>query len=170
MKKAVWVLCVLALLALPALAQEKIATTWNCPKSTTMHALPVADQPGHMYAIATGKCTAASGTIAGMPEKEGTDTEFQELMGNGYKAHGTFVEDLGGGNTLTYWWEGPGTVKDGKFVSGSNKWKITGGKGKFKGAKGMGTCTGKGNPDESATWECTGELTMGMAPKPAAAK
>ena len=44
--------------------------------------------------------------------------------------------------------------------SGSNKWTVTGGTGQFKGMKGSGTCKGKGNPDGSADFTCTGAYTL----------
>ena len=57
-------------------------------------------------------------------------------------------------------YEATGTMANKLFQSGSNKWTVAGDTGKFAGAKGSGTCTGKGNPDGSANFDCTGSVTL----------
>jgi hypothetical protein len=51
-------------------------------------------------------------------------------------------------------------MEKGQFQSASDAWSIIDGTGKFKGAKGKGTCKGKGNPDGSSTFDCAGEYTL----------
>jgi hypothetical protein len=88
-------------------------------------------------------------------------TEFSDAIGDNTKGHGFFVETLSSGDKIHYTYRLAGVSKDGKPVSGSNKWTAVGGTGKFKGATGNGTCSGKGNPDGSANYDCTGNIKVG---------
>jgi hypothetical protein len=148
----------------PAAAQTpasgKTATTWKCAPASPVHAVPVGDAPNHMYIVEQTKCTAAKGEIAGVKEQEGTATEFVEVTGDTSKGHGMFVETLANGDKGYFSYTLTGTSKDKVMVSGGNKWTLTGGTGMLKGAKASGTCTAKGNPDGSATFECTGTYTL----------
>jgi hypothetical protein len=154
------VVCSLCLSASVALAQGKVNSQWNCAKPTDAHSIDVGDQTGHAYAIAQFTCTAVKGELEGAKEKEGTGTEFDEVNGNTVKLHGVFVETLSSGDKLHVNYQGKGTMEKGQMQSGGDEWTITGGTGKFKGAKGKGTCTGKGNPDGSTTFDCTGDYTL----------
>jgi len=73
-----------------------------------------------------------------------------------------FVVTAENGDKIYYHYanSGKGMVKDGKFQSGNNKWSMVGGTGKFATAKGEGGCTGKGNGDGTATWDCEGTYTL----------
>jgi hypothetical protein len=139
---------------------SKADTQWKCAVPTPVHALPVGDAAGHAYVIQQVKCTAAKGEIGGVKEKEGTATEFVEATGNNSKGHGIFVSTLANGDKVTYTYTLSGTSKDEKLVSGSNKWTVTSGMGKFKGLTGSGTCTAKGAADGTAVFDCTGTYTM----------
>lgn len=88
-------------------------------------------------------------------------TEFSEAHGDNASGHGFFVETLSSGDKINYTYTLTGVSKDGKPVSGSNKWTAVGGTGKFKGATGSGSCKGTGNPDGSANYDCTGNITVG---------
>ena len=150
-------------MASTAFAQSsgKISTVWNCAAPNPSHALPVGDTPDHVYVVEQSKCTATSGEIAGLKQKEGTATEFLEgTSPTASKGHGVFVETLSSGDKIFYSYDTTGTSKGGVLVSGSNKWTITEGTGKFKGVKGSGACTGKGNPDKTANFTCTGTYSL----------
>ena len=156
MRKVLIIVCSVFLFASMAAAQGKVDNQWKCSKPSVEHSIPVGDQPGHAYMIEQIKCSAAKGEIAGVKEKEGTGTEFHDVMGDKDSLHGIFVETMTNGDKITYSYEGTVTLKAGKFVSGSNKWMSTSGGGKFKGIKASGTCSAKGNPDGSSVFDCTG--------------
>src|SRR4029453_17444579 len=87
--------CVLMVVAVLAVASVsfaqssgKISTVWKCAAPNPVHALPVGDVPDHIYAVEQGKCTAASGEIAGVKQKEGIPTEFLEGTATGPKGMG----------------------------------------------------------------------------------
>jgi hypothetical protein len=105
-------------------------------------------------------CTGEKGEVGGVKEKEGIGSAFDENTGNATHWHGMFVVTMANGDKLNYASSGKGTTKDGQLQSGTSTWSIVGGTGKFKGAKGKGGCTGKGSPDGSATWDCTGTYTL----------
>jgi hypothetical protein len=114
-----------------------------------------------MYVVEQTKCTATRGEIAGVAEKEGTATEFAEVVGDKASGHGVFVETLANGDKIHVTYTFDGTSKNNVFQSGSNKWTVAAGTGMFKGAKGGGTCTAKGNPDGTTAFECSGTYTLG---------
>jgi len=138
-----------------ALAQGKIESQWIC-KAKIEQSIDVGDQPGHAYGIAQ---IAVKGEIDGQKEKEGTAVEFDDVKEGTIHARGVFVETLPSGDKLFVGFREIKTVK-GQMASASNTWTINNGTGKFKGAKGKGSCKGKGNPDGSATFDCTGEYTL----------
>lgn len=147
--------------AAPA-AGMKIMTSWKCqapnPPPTMV---PVPDMANHMYGVDQFTCTATKGEIEGVKQKDGGGTEFTEARGTSVSGHGVFVETLANGDKVTYNYTFKGTMTaDNKMQSGSNSWTIAGGTGKFKGMTGKGTCAGKGNPDGSANYECTGTYSM----------
>ena len=148
----------------PATAQTpasgKTATTWKCAAPSPVNALPVGDEPNHMYVVEQIKCTATKGEIAGVKEKEGTGTEFVDVTGDTSKGHGVFVETLDNGDKAFVSYTFTGTSKNKLMVSGSNKWTFTGGTGMLKGAKASGTCTAKASPDGGLTFECAGTYTL----------
>lgn len=82
------------------------------------------------------------------------------MTGDTSRGHGIFVNILANGDKAYVRYTFTGTSKNNMIVSGSNKWTIVGGTGMFKGAKGSGTCTAKGNPDGSADFECIGTYTL----------
>jgi hypothetical protein len=160
MHKLFLVVCSMCLCAPIAMAQGKVDSQWNCAKATVAHNIDVGDQPAHAYSIAQFTCTAKKGEIEGQKEKEGTATQFDDVKGNGSRFHGVFVETLANGDKLHVSYEGTATMEKGQLQSASNAWSITNGTGKLKGAKGKGTCKGKGNQDGSSVYDCAGEYTL----------
>jgi hypothetical protein len=168
MRKLLWTaaLAVLAMVGMVSMLDAqagvagKVDTQWKCTAPNPMHALPVGDAPDHAYVVEQSKCTAAKGEVGGVKEKDGVGTEFAEVTGNTAKGHGIFVATLASGDKIVYSYTFTGVSKDNKFVSGSNKWTMTSGTGKFKGVTGSGTCTAKGAGDGSGTYDCVGTYTM----------
>lgn len=160
MKKLLLVVCSVLLFASAAMAQGKVASQWNCAKPTAAHSVDAGDQPNHSFVVSQVSCTAGKGEMEGVKDKEGMATQFNEVTGAESHWHGVFVVTMANGDKVHYSYKGKGTTKDGKLESGGNTWAITNGTGKFAGAKGEGTCKGKGNADESVTWDCTGNYTL----------
>jgi hypothetical protein len=160
MRNLLFVICSLCLSATVVLAQGKVDSQWNCGKPNVAQSLDVGDQPGHTYAIAQFSCTAVKGEVEGVKEKEGTGTEFDDIKGNTMRLHGVFIDSLANGDKLYVSYQGTATMEKGQMQSGSDTWSITGGTGKLKGAKGKGSCKGKGNPDGSSTFDCMGNYTV----------
>jgi hypothetical protein len=141
-------------------APIKVASSWKCAPANPVHVLPAGDAADHAYMVQQGKCTATKGEIAGIAEKEGLSTEIAEATGNTARGRGTFIETLANGDKLFISYEFTGTSANKVMQSGSNKWTVAGGTGKFAGAKGSGSCTGKGTPDGGATFDCSGSVTL----------
>ena len=111
---------------------QAVNVTWKCAPLGKPAMLEVGDVPGHMFMIDQAKCTVVkSSSIDGVTQKEGMVTEFADATGNNAKGHGIFVETLSSGDKLHYTFASAGVSKDGKPVSGSNKWTVVGGTGKF---------------------------------------
>jgi len=161
-RRIILVLGLMCLMA-AAVSAQKVTMQYKCAKPADTHSIDVGDAPGHAYAISQDKCTAASGELGGVRRKEGTGTNFSENTGNASKFHGTFIETLANGDKIHYGFEGSGTTKNGQFVTAMDKWWVNRSTGKFKGAKGEGTCKGKGNADGSVTWDCEGTYHMASA-------
>src|SRR5262249_53116541 len=104
-------------------------------------------------------CTALKGSIGSVKEKDGVATEFTETTGDNATGHGEYVETLSSGDQIHYKYTLTRVLKDGKPVSGGNKWSVVGGTGKFKGATGGVPCKGVANPDGSGNYDCTGNIT-----------
>jgi hypothetical protein len=159
MKKIWLVLWLLSLASGVALAQGKTNVQWKCDKPSHQHSIPVGDEPGHAYAIEQINCTCIKGDIAGNKMKSGTGTEFLNINGDNVTGHGEFVENMENGDKNLYKYEFSGTLKNGAFQSGSNKWSLIEGGGKMKGGRASGTCKAQGNPDQSISFDCTGTYT-----------
>jgi hypothetical protein len=138
-------------------AQQKIDTKWHCPNVSANHELQVGDVPDHTYAILQGTCSAVSNS--GIPEKTAAYTEFVESWKESNKFFGRWDVTLQDGDKIFYSYQGA-------EHTGSNKpttdhWTISGGSGKYKNAKGSGTCTGQVHEDGSSDWECVGNYSVG---------
>jgi len=158
MQRKLLVVCSVLVVASPVLAQNKINTTWHCPKAAAAQKMDVGDMPDHTFVLAQGECTATAGS-KGLEEKGGAYTEFRDMKKTGATNHGRFIATLASGDKLFYTYAGSAPADVNK--SASNKWTIDGGTGKFAHAKGAGTCSGKRNADESADWHCTGSVRAG---------
>jgi hypothetical protein len=161
MRKLVLMVIAFSAIASVSSAQTsgKVSTVWKCA-APTAQAMPVGDAPDHAYVVQQGKCTASSGEIAGMKQKEGVPTEFVDATGTTSKGHGVFVETMANGDKIFYSYEFTGTSKNKMLDTGTNKWMVASGTGQFKGMKGSGTCQAKGSPDGSAEFTCTGTYTL----------
>jgi len=138
----------------------KVNTQWKCTAPNPAHALPVGDTADHAYVVQQVKCTATKGEIAGVMDKEGTATEFAEANGDKGTGHGVFISTLANGDKITYSYTFTGVSSKKVLQSGSNKWTMTGGTGRFKGITGSGTCSAKGAGDGSAVFDCMGTYTV----------
>jgi hypothetical protein len=150
MKKICVVLCMVSSVAL---AQRKTNVQWKCDKPSVQNSIPVGDKAGHSYAIDQINCTAMKGDIAGNKMKSGVGTEFLYLKGDEVTGHGEFVESMENGDENVYKYEFSGTMKNGAFESGTNKWSLIEGGGKMKGGK------AKANPDQGTSFDCMGTYT-----------
>lgn len=159
MRKSTLVVASVCLSATLALGQGKVSSSWTCAKPANAQSIAVGDKADHSYAIQQFKCTATTGEIAGVKEKEGTGTEFDDVNGNTINGHGIFVETLANGDKLHVSFQSTATTKNGQAQTVANKWQISEGTGKMKGVKGSGSCSGKGNADGSANFTCTGSYT-----------
>lgn len=144
-------------------AQTKATLSGKCNKPDVEHSISIPDQQGHTFSLTQGKCSAM-GDVNGVAAKDGVFNEQLDVMGNHFRqVAGVFVETFANGDKVFYDYQGAGTMKDGKFESGSNKYRISGGTGKMKGIKGSGTCKLTAASDGSSDYSCTSEYTMGGA-------
>lgn len=153
------ILCAVSFLSCIGLAQVKSTVQWKCGKASDQHSINVGDNPGHTYSVAKIDCTPISGDIDGAKRKSGTATEFLEFRDDKFTGHGEFVETMENGDKNFYTYQVKGAVKDG-VMQGTDTFTMREGGGKLKGAKGSGTCKGKSNPDETTTFDCSGDYTM----------
>ena len=160
MRKVLFGVGLLSLSATVAMAEGKIAAQWNCPKATVAHNLEAGDQANHSYVISQVSCTAAKSDIGGMKEKDGTATQFNEVTGDTSTYHGVFVSTAENGDKVHYTYKGKAKMNNGQVQSASHTFSIVGGTGKFKGAKGGGSCKGTGNADGAVVWNCTGTYKL----------
>ena len=155
--------CVVAALAVAmAPAQTKTTLTGKCAKPDVQQSIPAGDQPGHAFTLAQGKCTAM-GDVNGAAGKDGVFSEHGDATASRAKTWGVFVETFDSGDKVFYTYQTTGTMKDGAFQTGANKYQITGGTGKMKGIKGSGACKLTGNADGTLDYTCNSEYTMGGA-------
>jgi hypothetical protein len=159
MRKLLLVVLSLAVFGSITMAQSKIDTKWHCPKATTEHKLDVPDGPDHYYSIGQGACEPTASEDS-FKEKSGAWTQFRDVWKASFNFHGYFSVDMDNGDKVHYTYEGSSSTDTAKPIS--NKWKIVGGTGKYKGIKGSGTCSGKVTADQSNDLRCTGTYSMGM--------
>jgi len=154
-------LVALALLVFGSLTlAEKIETKWHCPKPSAGQKMDIGDEPVHSYWIGQGSCTATASAGA-IKDKTGQFTEFHENWKTSFTFHGRFNATADNGDKVFYSYEGTNSTDSSKPAA--NKWKIVGGTGKYKTAKGSGGCSGKAADDGAFDWECTGTVSMAMA-------
>jgi hypothetical protein len=157
--------CVCAVVALAvamASAQTKSTLSGKCSKPDVQQSVPAGDQQGHALTLAQGKCTAM-GDLGGAAGKDGVFSEHGDATAGKVKTWGVFVQTFDSGDKVFYDYQTTGTMKDGAFQSGTNKYQISGGTGKMKGIKGMGTCKLTGTADGGTDYSCSGEYTLAGA-------
>ena len=154
-------LLLFALLLAPlAWAQTKISGTLQCGKADPSYAIPVGDQPGHVFAIRKGKCTwTKSLEIAGMEAKDVEITGFGDIRGVRGQARGESVGTVSNGDKFFATDQGALTVKE-AVTQEEGTWSFTGGTGKLMGIKGKGTLKGKIGADGIGTYEISGEYQL----------
>ncbi len=119
------------------------------------------NRSGHSLAIAQVKCKwSKPWEMAGIQNKEGVSTAYNDVTGNRSRTHGYYVDTMANRDKAFYSYEGPVTLKDGAPQSAEAHWSLIGGTGKLKGIKGKGTCKGKARQDSGLTWECEGEYEL----------
>jgi len=164
MNKIVCVCAVVALAVVMASAQTKTSLSGKCGKADVQQSIPAGDQQGHAFTLAQGKCSA-TGDVGGAAGKDGAFSEHGDVTATHMKNWGVFVETFDSGDKVIYNYQGMGTMKDGAFQAGTNKYQIAGGTGKMKGIKGSGACKLTGAADGGLDYSCTGEYTLaGAAP------
>ena len=147
-------------------AQNKVTMTGKCGKADTEQTVPAADMQGHNYGISSGKCTA-EGKFGTANAKEGAYAENQDIRGNVMKNWGTYAVTMDDGDKIFFDYQGTDTMKDNKFAGGNNRWTISGGTGKMKGAKGTGQCKLTPAGSDNLTYTCNGMYGMAGAGAPA---
>ena len=148
-------LCVLSIATI-ALAQNKISGSAQCGKPDVQQQVDVSDHPGHSISIMQTKCTWSKPMeVAGIQDKDGTDSGMADLHGGTGTSHGYYVDNMANGDKAYVHWQG----KEGKDGS-EGKWTYTGGTGKLKGIKGGGTYKGKRADDGSMTVDVDGEYSL----------
>src|SRR5436190_10342743 len=157
---AVFTLVFVFFIAAAASAQNKFSGTQQCAKPDPEYVVPVGDRPDHMMALAKDKCTWSQAEIGGVQLKDEDDTIVSDISATRSRDRGLGVAVLASGDKAFIQFQGTGTVKDNKPVSGEGTWSFTGGTGKLKGIKGKGTYKGKFNPDGSATFEIEGDYQL----------
>jgi hypothetical protein len=143
-------------------AQTKMSMSGKCGKPDVLQNIPAGDSASHVFTLGQGKC-ATKGEVGGAASKEGAFSEHGDVSGNRGKVWGVYVEVFDSGDKIFYTYQATNILKDGAFVSGGNKYQITGGTGKMKGIKGSGTCKTNGTADGGLEYTCTGEYTLGGA-------
>ena len=147
---SVWVLALTSL----AVAQNNLETKWHCSKPFAEQSYQAPDSV-HNYGAGQGNCSATSSKTG---EKSGTYTEAIDSTKTSLSNHGTFVVTMDDGDKTYYSYSGTANLPK---KTASNRWKIVGGTGKYKAAKGAGTCAGTLNDDNSSDWTCTGTFSAG---------
>jgi hypothetical protein len=140
-------------------AQTKNTSSGKCGKPDEQHIIAAGDQIGHIFMLASGKC-ATTAEVGGAASKEGVFSEQGEVSGDHSKTVGVYVETFEGGDKIFYTYQATGTMRDGVFQTGVNKYEITGGTGKMKGIKGSGSCKTTGTTEGGLDYTCTGEYTL----------
>ncbi len=156
-------MCFCAMLALGAAcasAQMKQTFSGKCPKAEVTRSIPAGDREGHAFMIQQGKCDITTAEVKGAKAEQGVYAEQDETTATRLKGSGVYVVTFDNGDKIFYSYQTTGRTKDGAYVSGSNRYRITGGTGKMKGIKGSGGCKLTGNADGSTGYACSGDYTI----------
>ncbi|MFQ5694421.1 MAG: hypothetical protein ACE5HB_00370, partial [Terriglobia bacterium] len=95
--------------------------------------------------------------IRGLASTEGVGTGVVEDHGSVSLSSGTYVDTMENGDKGYYDYSFKTKTKDGKATISGHKWKLLGGTGKLKGAKGKGSCEATPQEDGKVIYECRGK-------------
>jgi hypothetical protein len=143
-----------------ASAQTKTTIVGKCGKAQTQQSVDAGDQQGHMFIVAQGACSI-TGNVNGAVAKQGIFSEEVEATPTTMMNRGVFVVTFDTGDKAYYKYQGIGTMKDGAFQAGTNKYKLAGGTGKMQGIDGSGNCKLTGNSDGGVDYTCPGTYHAG---------
>jgi hypothetical protein len=139
-------------------AQGKVSGTNHCAKPDPQTTIQIGDRPNHALSVAQSKCGQTTPwEIAGIKGKEGIATVSGEIMGNTFRFHGYYVDEMANGDKAFYTYQGTATLKDGVTQTEKGTWNLLGGTGKLKGIKGKGTYTGKAGGDGTMDYDVQGD-------------
>jgi hypothetical protein len=149
------------LVAFSLSAATKTSGTAMCKQDPASPApLAANDAPGHAFVVGKAQCTWTGFPVAGQEYKEGVSISMGEISGDTNTYSGYHVATTMTGDTSVSKFQGSTKMKDGKPVSESGTWTLTGGTGKLKGIKGKGTYTGTANADGSMSYKVEGEYSL----------
>ena len=153
-------------LASAAGAQTRFSVTSQCAKDEKSFAIPVTDDPAHVYAINQGTCMLSGDTMAGLSFKQQLVTSFADAKGPKSTDHGNVVVMMANGDKAFVTFTGTSMMQGPVRMGGEGTWRFTGGTGKLKGLKGQGTYTSTGKPDGTSNDRIDGDWMLPAA-KPA---
>jgi hypothetical protein len=150
-----------ALLVSAALsAQTKNSGTVTC-KSDPSAPVALTDRPHHAFAVGRAQCTWSGFEVAGLKAKDGISTDLDEIAGDMMTFRGYHVATMSNGEKMIVRYQGKGTSKNGKPVSGAGTWAYVRGTGKLKGIKGKGTFNGTADAAGTTfTYKIDGEYSL----------
>src|SRR5207248_9164193 len=114
-----------SLFAAASSAQTKFSGTQQCAKADPEYAVPVGDRPDHMMSLVKDKCTWSQAEIGGVQLKDEDDTIVSDISATRSRDRGLGVAVLASGDKAFIQFQGTGTVKDNKPVSGEGTWSFT---------------------------------------------
>jgi mannose-6-phosphate isomerase-like protein (cupin superfamily) len=139
------------------------AGTWMsgtlvCDPPSQEHALPVEGRPHHSYVVNQTKCTwTKPWMIRGLASTKGVGTGTVDNHGMVSFSSGTYVDTMENGDKAYYDYSFKTKTKDGKAMISGHKWKLLGGTGTLKGAKGKGSCDATMQDDGTVLYQCQGK-------------
>ena len=152
---------VMAFALASAASAQKLSGTLQCDKADPMHSLEAGDAEKHSMSVAKYSCTWTKPMdIGGTKTKAGANVEFADTTGMTSNSRGVHWGTTEDGSQYFVRYTGTATSNDGAPPTMSGTWSFTGGAAKLKGLTGKGTYKGKGNPDESATFEILGTYKL----------
>lgn len=151
----------------PPLPPTHLVAKQTCAKPDTGAALPVPDaNAGHVLALSRSKCTWTEGALAGDKLADETDYGYSDVIGNASHDRGYGIGSVASGDKYYVSFDAVTTLSGGNPVSiGHCSWSFTGGTGKLAGLSGKGTCTATVSADGTASFEITGNYSLGAPTK-----
>jgi hypothetical protein len=114
-------------------AQTKITGSLQCAKPEVNHAVPVGDQPDHVFVLTQNKCTWTKPfEIAGAQSKDDLGSGIADVRGNNSQDRGYDVTTTSNGDKIFVRNQGTSKVKGEILESGNGTWSFTGGTGKLQ--------------------------------------